>query len=72
MQIVIGAVQFIRGFIEGFTKNVAEEGVLKGILIGALEGIKHAINTLFMPPLDMIKNFIGFLVGFISTDASDQ
>ena len=71
MQIVIGAVQFIRGFIEGFTKNVAEEGVLKGILIGALEGIKKAINTLFMAPLDMIKNFIGFLVGFISTDASE-
>ena len=71
LQIVIGAVQFIRGFIEGFTKNVAEEGVLKGILIGALEGIKKAINTLFMAPLDMIKNFIGFLVGFISTDASE-
>ena len=71
LQIVIGAVQFIRGFIEGFTKNVADEGVFKGILIGALEGIKKAINTLFMAPLDMIKNFIGYLVGFISTDASE-
>ena len=71
LQIVIGAVQFIRGFIEGFTKNVADEGVFKGILIGALEGIKKAINTLFMAPLDMIKNFIGFLVGYISTDASE-
>ena len=65
LQIVIGAVQFIRGFIEGFTKSVGEEGVFKGILIGALEGIKKAINTLFMAPLDMFKNFIGFLVNCI-------
>ena len=70
LQIVIGAVQFIRGFIEGFSKSVGEEGVLKGILIGALEGIKKAINTLFMAPLDMFKNFIGFLVGFINEDAA--
>ena len=70
LQIVIGAVQFIRGFIEGFSKSVGEEGVFKGILIGALEGIKKAINTLFMAPLDMFKNFIGFLVGFISEDAA--
>ncbi len=70
LQIVIGAVQFIRGFIEGFSKSVGEEGVLKAILIGALEGIKKAINTLFMAPLDMFKNFIGFLVGFISEDAA--
>ena len=70
LQIVIGAVQFIRGFIEGFSKSVGEEGVLKGILIGALEGIKKAINTLFLTPLDMFKNFIGFLVGFINEDAA--
>lgn len=70
LQIVIGAVQFIRGFIEGFSKSVGEEGVLKGILIGALEGVKKAINTLFMAPLDMFKNFIGFLVGFINEDAA--
>lgn len=70
LQIVIGAVQFIRGFIEGFSKSVGEEGVFKGILIGALEGVKKAINTLFMAPLDMLKNFIGFLVGFINEDAA--
>lgn len=68
LQIIIGAVQFIRGFIDGIFQNDMDN-LLQKALIGMYEGFRMAFNTLVSSFIDMIINAVGFIVGFFSEDA---
>ena len=73
INIIIGVVQGIRGFIEGFTQSrEAGEGFLSSVFGGVLEGIKKAINTLIMYPLDLLKNGIAFLLNAIGLEGAAE
>ena len=73
INIIIGIVQGIRGFIEGFTQSrEAGEGYFSSIMGGVLEGIKKAINTLIMYPLDLLKNGIAFLLNAIGLEGAAE
>lgn len=63
LNIIIGVIQGVRGFIEGFlSAKENDESTLSAVYMGVLEGIKKAINTLIMYPLDLLKNGIAFLL----------
>jgi len=68
LQIIIGAVQFIRGFIDGIFQNDMDN-LLQKALIGMYEGFRMAFNTLVSSFIDMIINAVGFIIGFFSEDA---
>ena len=68
LQLLIGAVQFIRGFIDGIFQNDMDN-LLQKALIGMYEGFRKAFNTLVSSFIDMIINAVGFIVGFFSEDA---
>ena len=73
INIIIGIVQGIRGFIEGFTQSrEAGEGYFSSVMSGVLEGIKKAINTLIMYPLDLLKNGIAFLLNAIGLEGAAE
>ena len=73
INIIIGVVQGIRGFIEGFAQSrEAGEGYFSSIMGGVLEGIKKAINTLIMYPLDLLKNGIAFLLNAIGLEGAAE
>ena len=73
LNIIIGLVQGVRGFIEGFTQSrEAGEGFLSSVMGGVLEGIKKAINTLIMYPLDLLKNGIAFLLNAIGLEGAAE
>lgn len=68
LQILIGGVQFIRGFIKGISQN-SMDNVFQKAFIGLYEGIRMAFNTLVSSFIDMIINGIGFIIGFFNKDA---
>ena len=73
LNIIIGVVQGVRGFIEGFTQSrEAGEGFVSSVMGGLLEGVKKAINTLIMYPLDLLKNGIAFLLNAIGLEGAAE
>ena len=55
LQLLIGAVQFIRGFIDGIFQNDMDN-LLQKAFIGMYEGFRKAFNTLVSSFIDMIIN----------------
>ena len=73
LNIIIGLVQGVRGFIEGFlSAKENDESTLSAVYMGVLEGIKKAINTLIMYPLDLLKSGVAFLLNAIGLEGAAE